>query len=263
MSLLFFYGQWQKLTRFNKYFSVEQWVDAWHRIYKKYGSTHIIVSGGEPTIYPSFFDLVKELSREHTLEIITNLSCSQSQLVNFIKQLQLNRVHFSTSFHSLFTSFEVFLKKVLIIKERGLFCVINLVAYPPELKRMSYFKDKFTKYGFDISILPFRGIHSDTVYPEGYTEAEKSIIYNLSGSLPPAQKKQLDQFMSLDRTKGKLCYAGQKYARINSDGHVVRCAPSKKILGYFFDREISLLDHPSPCVSEKCFCEFMWLVKDN
>jgi len=262
----FFYGQWQKLSKFNKYFSVEQWIDAWHRIYEKYGSVHIIISGGEPIIYPSFFDLIKELLKEHTIEIITNLSCSQEQLVDFMNHLPLNRLEFGISFHPLFTSFETFLEKVLFIKNKGIFFTINYVAYPPELRRISYFKDKFIQNELDIIILPFRGEYNDIVYPQGYTEKEKSSIYNLSSSLSLVQKKQLDQFMNLNKSKGKLCYAGQRYARINPDGQVLRCAPDKKILGYLFDRDFSLLEHPMPCESEECFCEFIYvdsIVKDN
>ena len=259
----YYYGRWQETLRINKYFSVKQWLDAWHRIYEKYGSAHITISGGEPTIYPAFFDLIKELSREHTLDIFTNISCSKNQLVNFLSQLNSHRLYFSTTFHPLFTSFEDFLEKVLIIKERGVLSGINYVAYPPELKRINYFKDKFLNNELYITILPFRGRYNDIVYPQGYTEEEKHLFDHQSSDSTLTKKEILDQLLCPVEAKGKLCCAGQKYAVINYDGQVYRCSHDKKILGYFFDRDFLLLHHPLSCESEICDCEFMLLVKDN
>jgi len=258
-----FYGQWQELSEFNKYFSVEQWIAAWQGIYEKYGSAYIIMAGGEPIIYPSLFNLIKELSKKHKLDIITNLSCAKTQLVNFVNQLRSHNLYFSASFHPLFTDFEAFLEKVLIIKEKGILSGINYVAYPAGLKRISYFKDKFNEKGLDIVILPYRGEYNNIVYPQGYSEEEKSVIYNLSRDLSLEQQEQLDQFMYPSKPKGKLCYAGQKYAFINCDGQVYRCTQSRKALGSFFERGLLLLNDASPCEQEVCPCEFRWLAKDS
>ncbi len=260
----FSYGNWQNLSRCNKYFSMEQWVDSWHRIYERYGSVRIKIASGEPFIYPHFFDLIKQLIKEHTFNIITNLSCGKEQLIDFIEDIPPHRLFLDASFHPLFTSFEEFLEKALIVKEKGFLSCINYVAYPPELGRMEYFKKRFKNSGLNFSILPFRGRYNNIIYPGGYTDREKVMIYNLSGDLPLGQRENLRQMMDLDTTKGKLCNAGYKYARIDSDGIVYRCGQTKNnILGNFFDKNFSLLSHPLPCESENCPCEFQWLVKEE
>lgn len=262
----FNYEQWAELSRFDRYFPDGEWIDAWHKIYKKYGSVYIKIASGEPFIYPNFFGLVKELSKEHTLEIITNLSCSKAKLITFLNQMDSVRMTLFLSFHPLFESFDNFVEKALIVKEKGFGSGINFVAYPLELKRIKYFRDKFEAKGFPFLPLPFRGAYKDISYPDGYTENEKDLIYSTSSSSDdsPEQKASLREMLSPPKTKNKLCYAGQKFACIESNGIVYRCSDSRsKILGNFFDEDFTFLRTPTPCDLDICPCEFRWLVKEE
>jgi len=260
----FNYGQWAELSKLDRYFSPDKLIDAWRKIYKKYGSVHIKIAGGEPFIYPNFFELVKELSKGHTIEIITNLSCNKEKLSAFLSQIDPTRVMLFLSFHPLFESFEIFVEKALIVKEKGFGSGINFVAYPPELKRMEYFKDKFEIRGLNFLPLPFRGLYKDIIYPGGYTENEKKLIYGYCAPKDDSseQKANLKAMLSPPKTKGRLCYAGQKFACIESNGTVYRCSDSRNtILGDFFDKDFILFEKPMPCEIDTCPCEFKWLVK--
>jgi len=222
------------------------------------------MAGGEPIIYPSSFALIKELSRMHQLDVVTNLSCSKEVLSDLIGQLDdSHKLSLSASYQPLFTSFELFLEKILIIKEKGILAGINIVAYPPALKLLGYFKDEFKKNGFNIVILPFRGEYGGVIYPYGYTAEEASMIYDLAADFPIKQQEQLEQFMHPNKSKGKLCYAGQKYVHIGCDAQVYRCNTGEQRIGYFFDEKLTFLEHPLVCEQEVCPCEFRWLVKDN
>jgi len=260
----FNYGEWAELSRLDRHFPPDKWIGAWHKIYEKYGSVHIKIAGGEPFIYPDFFALIKELSKEHSTEIITNLSASKEKLIAFLSQMDPGRMVLFLSFHPLFESFEIFLEKALIVKEKGFGSCINFVAYPPDLKRMQYFKDKFEAKELNFFPLPFRGAYEHISYPDGYTENERNLIHDCSTSrdISPEPKANLKEMLSPPKTKGKLCYAGQKFACIESNGTVYRCSDSRnKVLGDFFDENFVFFDKPMPCEIDNCPCEFRWLVK--
>jgi hypothetical protein len=69
-------------------------------------------------------------------------------------------------------------------------------------------------------------------------------------------------------TKGKLCYAGQKYALIHPNGNVYRCGGGNwkvqhEPFSNIFNGNFSLLNEPLPCDSEECPCnEWSFLLAD-
>jgi len=245
------------------YFSVEEWVNYWHRIYEKYGSVQIHIVGGEPTIYPSFFDLVRELSTEHYLGFDTNLSCDFNALRNFAAQVDSSRFTFGigTSFHPCFANFREFIAKVKFLEETGFKIWVNYVAYPPQLKQMAYYKSKVEKQGIHFVLQPFSGRYEDEHYPESYTSEQRDFIKKLVEG-----NKILEENMEyqLDRksVKGKLCYAGQKFAYILENGIVKRCGESKSpVIGNLLDLDFKLLSGPTLCNCDTCYCEFKWLME--
>lgn len=262
----FYYGQWQRLPKLEEGLSLEKWLKAWHRIYERYGNVIIEMTGGEPFIYPSFAELIKELSKEHNIIITTNLSWDIKKLANFINQINYSRLSMCLSFHPLFAKFEIFLEKALFLKEKSISDRVLYVTYPPQLKHMRYFKEKFELKGIKFIAVPFRGEYQEVDYPEGYTEEEKSIIYGLSSELDDIQKKWIENQVVREKTKGKLCRAGQEYVHIDIYGTAYRCSWAKadsNPIGSLFDKNFGLLNEPLPCESESCPCEFKWLVSEK
>ncbi|MDD5356274.1 MAG: radical SAM protein, partial [Candidatus Omnitrophica bacterium] len=73
-------GVWKDNPDKDPIMTVEEWDLIWTRVYNNYGSCHIYMSGGEPSAYPYFYDLVAMLCKKHSIEVCTNLSWDVERL---------------------------------------------------------------------------------------------------------------------------------------------------------------------------------------
>lgn len=242
-----FHGKWQQLSGKNKYYSISELLKFWNNIYKKYGSVQIQIIGGEPFIYPNFSELIKEISSIHHIGVTSNLSVN---LEKFIKEINNPNINITGTFHPLFANFDNFVKNMLALKENGKNNSVWYLAYPPQIKLIPYYRDKFKKYGIEIAIMTFWGEYNGIQYPQGYSEQERAAITPNLGSREGA-RLQLDP----KAVKKKLCRAGQVYADIKADGSVYRCGGiGSRLIGNFFQDNFQLLGEPLPCDSEFCPC---------
>lgn len=255
----FFYGLWERLPKLDNTITVDKWLAAWHRVYERQGRVKIEIVGGEPLIYPRMGELLKGLTREHHVAIVTNLSCSLKKLIALTEGIDPAQLNMTLSFHPSFARPEDFLEKASFLKEKGISNTVFYVTYPPQLKIMSHFREAFLGKGLNFIPVPFRGEHNGSVYPEAYTEVERRLISGLTGCLTDGQKDWVDNQLVPRKTKGRLCRAGQIYSYIDIYGSVYRCSASASLLGNFFT-DFKLLDEPSPCEAESCPCDFKWLV---
>jgi len=232
------------------YLGVEEWVQAWGNIYKKYGRCRIRLDGGEPSVYPSFIDLVAKVSRQHLLQINTNLSFN---IESFIKVVRPDMVRIDASFHPEYTTLEDFLHKILTLNENGFKVVVSVVAYPPFLDKIKGYKQPFESRRIPFLIHPFSGEFNGKSYPCAYEMCEISKIYSVdeASKLIMGWRKGEKNI-----TKGKLCRMGQIYGRIYPSGDVYRCCAEGGMLkiGNILDHAFQLLDDALECGSESCPC---------
>lgn len=246
------------------YLPAEKWIFYWDGIYDKYGSVEIHLTGGEPCIYPSFIALVKGLTKRHTVMFTTNLSNYFEEFAKEIDPLKIGSWGIGASFHPAFVSLDSFLRKALLLKNKGFKIYVNFVAYPPQLKQLVYYKKRFEEVGLDFIIIPFRGYYNDLVYPESYTQQEKEMFQTLNNEEEHIKDEKFKHQVEKISPKGELCRAGQDYAVIDSDGIVTRCGEARgreEPIGNIIEGNFKFLDHPSPCSQLDCFCEFIYLVK--
>jgi len=242
-----FDGRWHDLSRQNKYHGIEELLKPWKKIYERYGPVSIELIGGEPFIYPHFTELIKELSQMHNISITTNLSV---EVDDFAKQINSSRVKVTPTFHPLFADFDKFSKRLLLLREKGMSYHVNYLAYPPHLKLLKHYADKFMVYDFKLFVMTFWGKYNGKDYPQAYTQEESQLIQLYLGNRK-GEKFQLEP----KQVKGKLCRAGQVYADVKADGSVFRCGGSyPETIGNLFGSEFELLDEPSPCKSDFCPC---------
>lgn len=183
-----------------QYPSLNQLLKIWIDIYKKYGTIRIEILGGEPFIYPDFNELIKELYQMHTVRITTNLS---TKIDEILKNTSPSKVSIIGTFHPLFADFNNFIKKAVLLKENDRSCSVMYLAYPPQIKFIPYYKERFIKYGLRLNVMTFWGEHNGKAYPESYTEEETAYIIPHLGE-GRGEKYQL----RLQHVKGKLCRAG-------------------------------------------------------
>lgn len=239
---------WEILKERNVYLSTDEWLKHWQRIYEKYGRCYIAITGGEPFTYPNFIKLISRLADLHyPLNISTN---SSGDFAAFVKWVSPERVSLSLSFHPQYDKLDIFLKRIEFLRKWKFEGCINFVAYPPYLKNIEYYIDKFSSIGERLKIIPFRGIYKEIAYPAGYTEAERSLI-----------GLEQEWFVKI-RKKATLCYAGRESGLLLPDGQVSRCGQLwyNCIIGNFFDFDFELLHQAQTCPVEMCPCneDILW-----
>jgi MoaA/NifB/PqqE/SkfB family radical SAM enzyme len=264
----FFEGMWEEVKERNVYRPVMEWVCAWKRILRKYGDVRILITGGEPFIYPDFVELLKEISPHFSIGFDTNLSCSKELLGSFIKNTEAENISLGLSFHPRFAEFGSFLEKALLLQKNGFKVCVQFVSYPEQIGSITYYKDRFQERGLYFIPLPFRGVYNGLDYPASFNARERELIYGASENLAMEHKDKVEKLLNQVNTKQKLCRAGQIYARVDVDGTIYRCghyvsSPLNRPLGNFFDENFKLSDVPLPCKQEICPCEFRWLVADE
>jgi len=239
------------------YLRPEQWIGIWTDIYKRYGPSHVLVTGGEPFTYPGFMDLVSAISGMHTLSFSTNLSWDVDE---FIKKVDKERVEIESSFHPEFVSIEEFMRKVNLLRDADYFVGVTVVAYPPFLDKIKGYKEIFKKEKIGLNMYPYRGPYESRTYPEAYSESERGALKDLGLEIGIKPNKALmeayDTTVRTDTvsTSGaakKLCRMGQRYAKITPDGNAYRCCAAVNkdwgMLGNLATGSFELLKEAKEC----------------
>lgn len=117
--------------------NIDRWVEAWNRIFRIYGSSMIYLSGGEPSVYPKFYELISRLSEKHYLIICTNLSYNVTRLLNMAN---VEKIKINATFHPLNADFDEFINKIIISKR--ILDRVSYLIYPGELERYNKMKEK-------------------------------------------------------------------------------------------------------------------------
>jgi len=240
---------------------------AWKKVYEKYGSCRVRLDGGEPSIFPGFLPLVKEMSKYHRLQINTNLSFEAEP---FRRAADPLRVRIDASIHPGQVSLNDFLGKAERLKGAGFKVVVALVAFPETLGKIADIRKMVEAQGFPFLMHPYSGEYKGKIYPRDFSEEEKRLIYSQdreSGTelewrkdhkddrFPEEQEKKKAAAPSSGKGK-KLCRMGQMYARIYPDGKVFACCTEKGLfpLGNLFDGSFELREEPVECAHEGCRC---------
>jgi MoaA/NifB/PqqE/SkfB family radical SAM enzyme len=243
-----------------KILTPDEWFSVWKEIYNKYGTTSIQITGGEPTVYPSFFEIMCNVGKMHYVELQTNLSWDPQELIEKVPPEYVSRI--GGSFHPQYTDFEPFLKKMVRLQAAGFKVEINYVAYPPLLKEAQDYINAAKEKQVQLSILSFQGEYQGKKYPENYNDEEKAILKKLnvtSGESAEAmadwdvEKKKIGAVEEAERPL-RTCRMGQMYTWIKPDGEAMRCCKSTTILGNIIDRTFNLLEEALACSIKNCIC---------
>jgi len=239
----FFEGKWEEYGKRNVILSVKKWIKIWEKIHSLYGRCAILITGGEPFIYPNFIELIRELSEIHyPINISSNGSFNLNEVV---ENFNPEKVSISLSFQPGFNKLEEIVEKKNFLEDKGFHSdFINLCCYPEFFDKIKKWIEYASGKKVIMKLIPFIGDYNGIKYPEGYTEEEKEFL--------GINKKWENNV----KTKGKPCKAGMKSALIFPDGKVARCGQigEKFLLGYIWDDNFRLLDKPLPCEGEYCPC---------
>jgi len=242
-------GVWENKSDRDLFFSADEWGVIWDRVHARYGSCHIYMSGGEPSFYPGFYELVLKLTQRHSVEICTNLSWDIDRLVPGIPAGTLK---IAATFHPTFARFEDFFDKAVRVKGYLPNSQIYYVAHPGQIMEMPERSERLKEEGINLIPLPLRG--------DGYvlnSEEEKRIIEKIS----PYKGDKIEYQLQRISPKGKLCRAGNRYAVIRAYGAVDRCSQyNTGEVGNITNESFGLFPGPKICDKEYCPIESQWIV---
>lgn len=218
-----------------------------------YGKCHIYVSGGEPSFYPNFYEIIEVIASKHFPEICTNLSWDVEKLIS---KFSPESFRIAPTFHPSFADFDEFFKKAVLAKDYLPDRQIYYVCFPNQIKAMPERSLRLKEQGIKLIPLPLRG--------DGFmlnSEEEKKIIEDLS---PYKGSQKMEYQLQNTSPKGKLCRAGSDYAVIRVDGTVDRCSQYKNgSVGKITDDNFSLFNECSKCEKDYCPIESQWIIDDK
>ena len=246
-------GVWKDHPERDLILSPSEWEKVWDRIHGSYGRCMIFVSGGEPSVYPGFFEIVRLLAKNHLPDICTNLSWDVRELIPHLKPGELR---ISATFHPSFADFEEFFEKALAAREYLADGQVYYVVHPSQIEEMPERSRRLREKGIKLVPLPLRG--------DGFTlnsEREKKIIEEIS---PYKGSDKIDYQLQKISPKGRLCRAGTDYAVIRYDGKVDRCSQyADGSVGAINDPGFKLGEIPVPCGKDYCPIESQWIVSEK
>jgi MoaA/NifB/PqqE/SkfB family radical SAM enzyme len=212
----------------------------------------IMISGGEPFLYPKFLDIIERLSQKHLITIGTNLSI---KVDDFIKRISPKNIwSFYISLHlgereRMGLSKEELLEKALKLKKAGFRIEVNYVMYPPLIDRFQETQQFFKKHDIDLEAKVFRGVYKGKEYPQSYTKKQREFFYKHIPS-------RIDQAASFENLSflNVPCTAGLNLIRINPNGTITRCPHDHENLGNIFKNKMNLHKKVKPCKVKYCKC---------
>jgi len=247
----------------------------WREGFDATGKTWLIhITGGEPSIYPGFVELCKQLAVHHYLSINSNLS--HHSIDDFVEKIDPGRVHFvHASVHyeerQKRKGVGIFIDRIHKLHKAKFNVLVSVVMTPKAVETFPVVFKYFDSHGVPLIPKVMRGKFKGKVYPAAYSNGEKTIILEY---LIEAQQKHakviekmaepptIDMFSdsrflnsSMDY-KGKMCGSGFNFVVILPDGTVRRCQ-SKRRLGNILLKNVVLMNAPKPCDTSYCpyFCE--------
>ena len=234
-----------------------------------YTQFHFSFSGGEPTAYKNFGELIEYYCSDtapeyQSLHMTTNLSPGSKWWNKWLEATKgLQRRSITASFHAEFANEQEFGDKCLQLMKEGVLVTINQVMVPDLWKEYYERSLRFIDRGIHVTLKPQSDPTASFVV-SGYTEEQTKILQTESEQ-QTAQVRlkandgieyELDQAERLNafgfnKFKGWTCNAGYQSCIIRGDEVKRAYSCSDEPLGTLKDG-FTLFKTPSKCVTDTC-----------
>lgn len=223
-------------------------------------SGHIIITGGEPFLFPGFVDLCKELTKENFISVNTNLS--HKLVTTFAEEINPNRViminagiHFDFR-RSKQIEMDDFVKKFILLHEKGFNIIGSFVVHPEHMEAMEKDIELLKSLGISaISAKSFSGISKGKKYPLAYTTEELNrIIRHMNGQI------DMPEYLKYYRFKGKKCSTGKDFFSIDPGGNLSRCNSDDTPFGNIFEGTFMPSEKVKKCSKDECLCPYQGMI---
>lgn len=257
------YQPFEKIKRvFNKL--VEQ-------LQKQNDKIHLTITGGEPSIYPNFFDIVKYfVEKIDSLTICTNLSFDVKKFYDICKDFK-ERINIHPTFHPSCMEIEKFMNNITVVKPFLQRSLVNVVCDKYNMKEINSIVQQLNDKGVKVNLLPFKYTTEKIKETENIKEEELSRLEILNDAEELTKIEKMKQEQNLDLSEyesgkkspfGKKCLTGYKFLQIFPNGNIRRCSMDNTYLGNIFDEDYQLYTRIQSCKQQACRYEFHNIIED-
>jgi MoaA/NifB/PqqE/SkfB family radical SAM enzyme len=223
-------------------------------------SWHIIITGGEPFLYPDFTRLVKLLTENHYISLNSNLSNRHVQ--EFAETIDPEHVILiNAGMHPEYrdsskSGLNDFIKHYKVLEEKGFNIVASLVVYPTLLSKLPQMIEEYHKMGISqICAKSFSGNFQGKKYPESYTKEE---IAQMSKFM--TGQVDMIEYLKYTNFSGNLCQAGSRFFAMDPAGNMVRCLSDNEPCGNLFEGTIRYSEDIKKCRQKECVCPYQGML---
>jgi organic radical activating enzyme len=235
---------------------------------------HFSFSGGEPTAYKQFGDLIEHYASDalpdyQSIHMTTNLSPGSKWWSKWLEATStLHRKSITASFHAEHAQEQEFGDKCLQLMNAGVFVTINQVMVPSQFYDLYARCERFVERGINVTLKPQSDPTASFVV-NGYTEDQ---IHKMQTGFPQkwlgeevsqvelqdyeGNKYYIDQAerfnaFGFNKFKGWLCNAGYQGIVIR-ENEVKRSYSCKDVPIGTLENGFTIFDSPTVCISESC-----------
>lgn len=196
----------------------------WLVMLNRFRPYHLEMTGGEPTLWKGFYDLVAHIPSGSTWGITSNTEfCDPDRI-----PVDRNK-GWTASYH--FRQLKPFMRKVTALRNMGFHVNITMVAHPKTMKNIEKSINEFV--GFPVNIHPFLGKGFNWAdHPEDWKRVKEfmSLCTNETTDIPIPPSWEISRYAE--------CNAGIEYFMLWPDGRVAPCYSSilrGEFIGQFVD----------------------------
>ncbi|MFA5856476.1 MAG: radical SAM protein [Candidatus Pacearchaeota archaeon] len=234
-----------------------------HEFFKNIHNSNIVISGGEPFLFPKFVEICKSITNNNNkISIITNLSSDEIfDFANNINPESISYIRASLHLTELkkYNSKKEFIERYNYLVKKGFHVEVPIVMWPPIFKNIYKIYNEFVNKGIYLIPMSFFGEYKGKTYPEAYTRKEHELIKKLFENTVHNFKIKTNNYTEISNKKisfkGKHCSAGLIYIVILPNGNIRRCFSENIILGNIeSSKELELFKEKKICISKYCLC---------
>jgi len=128
----------------------------------------VTLQGGEPSLHPDFFWIIKNIRSDINIDILTNLTFDIKQFIHEINPSRLSRKakypNIRVSYHPEYMELNSLIQKVLEMQDAGFSIGVYGVMHPLLLLKMEEAGLACRKVGIDFRTKEFLGEHDNLLY---------------------------------------------------------------------------------------------------
>jgi len=166
--------------------SPTEWLSFFHKLKELYPWGYLQTNGGEPLLSDATIPVLKLLSDQWAINLVTNGSIKIMELVRQAMPIYTKEKDYglsvTLSLHPTSKGFQWdgFLGKALMLKNEGYLRGINFVGYPEQLYLFEFYRVQLQMYGISLTLQPWMG--EDNKGFSGYTESEMEFVLSNSSA---------------------------------------------------------------------------------